>query len=205
VVVPPSGNDHGRSNAIPIVADTGATNSSPVSERASAAASGKSEECAVTNSAASLDGAVVSEPVPGESVPGGSVPGETAPGQDPVAGDTLVDAVPHIALAVQDTSASAAWWCRTFGFESAEQSTAVPARPRVVIRHPESGLVLGFRQRPEPGRRGRFEYLSLRVASERALGDWAEHLLRLGIPHSSVRDAGDEQFLSLTAPDGIGL
>jgi catechol 2,3-dioxygenase-like lactoylglutathione lyase family enzyme len=152
-----------------------------------------------------LDGAVVSEPVPGESVPGGSVPGETAPGQDPVAGDTLVDAVPHIALAVQDTSASAAWWCRTFGFESAEQSTAVPARPRVVIRHPESGLVLGFRQRPEPGRRGRFEYLSLRVASERALGDWAEHLLRLGIPHSSVRDTGDEQFLSLTAPDGVGL
>jgi catechol-2,3-dioxygenase len=43
------------------------------------------------------------------------------------------------------------------------------------------------------------------VASERALGDWAAHLHRLGIPHSSVRDTGDEQYLSLTAPDGIGL
>jgi len=118
---------------------------------------------------------------------------------------SLVDAVPHIALAVRDTSESAAWWCRTFGFESAEQPAPAPARPRVVIRHPDSGLVLGFRQRPEPGRRGRFEYLSLRVASERALGDWAAHLHRLGIPHSSVRDTGDEQFLSLTAPDGIGL
>jgi len=117
-------------------------------------------------------------------------------------------AVPHIALAVGDASASAAWWCRTFGFESAEQSgprMSAPARPRVIIRHPDSGLVLGFRQRPEQGRRRRFEYLSLRVASERALGDWAEHLHRLGIPHSSVRDTGDEQFLSLTAPDGIGL
>jgi catechol-2,3-dioxygenase len=131
-------------------------------------------------------------------------------GTDGAAGETAAvaaAAVPHIALAVGDASASAAWWCRTFGFESAEQAgqqASAPARPRVVIRHPDSGLVLGFRQRPEQGRR-RFEYLSLRVASERALGDWAEHLHRLGIPHSSVRDAGDEQFLSLTAPDGIGL
>lgn len=120
--------------------------------------------------------------------------------------ESAASAVPHIALAVGDAFASAAWWCRTFGFESAEQSGSfAPARPRVIIRHPDSGLVLGFRQRPEQVRRRRFEYLSLRVASERALGDWAAHLHRLGIPHSSVRDTGDEQFLSLTAPDGIGL
>jgi catechol-2,3-dioxygenase len=146
----------------------------------------------------------------GQTAVGLAVRGEAEPA--PAAG------VPHIALVVRDTVASADWWCRTFGFVSTEQPDqaggpdlpASPATPRkVVVRHPDSGLVLGFRQRArDSGRdsgRGRFEYLSLRVASERALGDWAAHLHRLGIPHSSVRDTGDEQYLSLTAPDGIGL
>jgi catechol-2,3-dioxygenase len=146
----------------------------------------------------------------GQTAVGLAVRGEAEPA--PGAG------VPHIALVVRDTVASADWWCRTFGFVSTEQPDqaggpdrpASPAKRRkVVVRHPDSGLVLGFRQRArDSGRdsgRGRFEYLSLRVASERALGDWAAHLHRLGIPHSSVRDTGDEQYLSLTAPDGIGL
>ncbi|MDT7598295.1 MAG: glyoxylase family protein [Pseudonocardiales bacterium] len=148
----------------------------------------------------------VGETAVGETAVGPAVRGEAEPA--PAAG------VPHIALVVRDTVASADWWCRTFGFVSTEQPNqaggpdrpASPATPRkVVVRHPDSGLVLGFRQRARDSGRGRFEYLSLRVASERALGDWAAHLHRLGIPHSSVRDTGDEQYLSLTAPDGIGL
>jgi glyoxylase I family protein len=167
------------------VADTGAPNGAAATINTAASGNTAASSTAAPTHPAS-DG--VNDQVGGERVP-------------------VVAAVPHIALTVGDTSASAAWWCRTFGFESAEppaQPTS-PARPRVVIRHPESGLVLGFKQRPEPARRGRFDYLSLRVASERALGDWAAHLHQLGIPHSSVRDTGDEQFLSLTAPDGIGL
>jgi catechol-2,3-dioxygenase len=157
-----------------------------------------------------LTDTAVGETAVGETAVGPAVRGEAEPA--PAAG------VPHIALVVRDTVASADWWCRTFGFVSTEQPDQAggpdrPASPatrrKVVVRHPDSGLVLGFRQRArDSGRdsgRGRFEYLSLRVASERALGDWAAHLHRLGIPHSSVRDTGDEQYLSLTAPDGIGL
>jgi catechol 2,3-dioxygenase-like lactoylglutathione lyase family enzyme len=161
----------------------------------------------------------------GQTAVGQTAVGQTAVGQTAVGLAVRGEAepapgagVPHIALVVRDTVASADWWCRTFGFVSTEQPDQaggpdLPASPatrrKVVVRHPDSGLVLGFRQRArDSGRdsgRGRFEYLSLRVASERALGDWAAHLHRLGIPHSSVRDTGDEQYLSLTAPDGIGL
>ncbi|MDT7748293.1 MAG: glyoxylase family protein, partial [Pseudonocardiales bacterium] len=153
-----------------------------------------------------LTDTAVGETAVGETAVGLAVRGEAEPA--PGAG------VPHIALVVRDTVASADWWCRTFGFVSTEQPDQAggpdrPASPatrrKVVVRHPDSGLVLGFRQRARDSGRGRFEYLSLRVASERALGDWAAHLHRLGIPHSSVRDTGDEQYLSLTAPDGIGL
>jgi catechol-2,3-dioxygenase len=163
---------------------------------------------------AALTDAAAGQAAVGQAAVGQRAVGQTAEAEPAPAAEA---SVPHIALAVRDTVASADWWCRTFGFVSAEQPDqaggtdrpASPTRRKVVVRHPDSGLVLGFRQRVQhngPGSgRARFEYLSLRVASERALGDWAAHLHRLGIPHSSVRDTGDEQYLSLTAPDGIGL
>jgi catechol 2,3-dioxygenase-like lactoylglutathione lyase family enzyme len=205
------------------VAETGAA-SGPASEAAAVAEASVTEaavgqaavgQAAVTEpavTAAPVEQAPVEQaPVTGAGSAGLAAPGPAAPGDGepaPTAG------VPHIALAVRDTVASADWWCRTFGFVSTEQADPadLPDRPasptarrKVVVRHPDSGLVLGFQQRGRDSGRGRFEYLSLRVASERALGDWAAHLHRLGIPHSSVRDTGDEQYLSLTAPDGIGL
>jgi catechol 2,3-dioxygenase-like lactoylglutathione lyase family enzyme len=178
-----------------------------------------------------LDQAAPDQAAPDQAAPDQAAPDQAAPDQAALT-DAAVDQaavglavrgdaepapaveVPHIALAVRDTVASADWWCRTFGFVPTGQPDLAggpdrpvsPAtRPKVVVRHPDSGLVLGFRQRAEGSGRGRFEYLSLRVASERALGDWAAHLHRLGVPHSSVRDTGDDQYLSLTAPDGIGL
>jgi catechol-2,3-dioxygenase len=45
----------------------------------------------------------------------------------------------------------------------------------------------------------------LRVGSSAALAEWAAHLRRLGVPHSAVQDNGQEQFLSLLGPDGIGI
>jgi glyoxylase I family protein len=114
---------------------------------------------------------------------------------------------PHLALTVPNASASADWWCRTFGFVPVgPPDYAWPTTPcAALIRHPVSGLVLGFRQRPLGAESRPFEYVSLRVTSERALRDWAEYLDRIGVAHSSIWGSADERYLSFTAPDGIGL
>jgi catechol 2,3-dioxygenase-like lactoylglutathione lyase family enzyme len=114
---------------------------------------------------------------------------------------------PHLALSVSNASDSAVWWCRTFGFRpgAPPDHARSPARVTEVIRHPDTGLVLSFRQHAEASGRGRFEYVSLRVTTEQALGEWAAHLDRLAIPHSSVWGNGTARYLSFTAPDGVGL
>ena len=96
------------------------------------------------------------------------------------------------------------WWCRTLGFELVESSDGQHAsRSHLLLRHPESGLVLRLR-RGTPAT-GRPRYLSLRVESEQALRDWAAHLRRRGIPHSPPRDNGLEQWVSLTGPDDMRI
>lgn len=74
-----------------------------------------------------------------------------------------------------------------------------------MVRHPASGLVVGFQRRPAGLSPGPFGYVSLRVASERALRDWAEHLDQMGVGHSTVWGTAEERYLSFTAPDGIGV
>jgi catechol 2,3-dioxygenase-like lactoylglutathione lyase family enzyme len=133
----------------------------------------------------------------GESKLGGAV--ESASPQPPGS--------PHLALSVSNATDSADWWCRTFGFRpgAPPDHARSPARITEVVRHPDTGLVLSFRQHAEASGRGRFEYVSLRVTSEQALGEWAAHLDRLAIPHSSVWGNGTARYLSFTAPDGVGL
>jgi glyoxylase I family protein len=115
---------------------------------------------------------------------------------------------PHIALTVRDPRAVAAWWCRTLGFvelNGVSQRLEAGPTPRTLVRHPDSGLIIGFRQPPTGSRTGPAGRISLRVASRSALDDWAAHLDELGVAHSAVRDNGSALYLSLVAPDGIGL
>jgi catechol 2,3-dioxygenase-like lactoylglutathione lyase family enzyme len=128
--------------------------------------------------------------------------GEAAQRARPVGPET-----PHLRLTVADPSLSAHWWCRTFGFVPVGPAEyACPTAPGyALIRHPVSGLVIGFLGRTTVTTKRGFEYLSLRVASERALRDWAWHLDRVGVAHSEVWGRGDERYLSFTAPDGIGV
>lgn len=111
---------------------------------------------------------------------------------------------PHLGLLARDPYSVADWWCRTLGFVPAEWAVrdddTVPSE--VLVRHPDSGLVVGFTAGTAGSQPGQ---VSLRVASREALEDWACHLDELEVSRTEVRDNGLELFLSLIGPDGIGL
>lgn len=110
----------------------------------------------------------------------------------------------HISLLVADPMRTAAWWCHTLGFELADPSSGPRSQlASIVVRHPDSGLVLRLKAcgtRFDP-----WAFLSLRVDTRQAVEDWATHLHDLGVPHSAVHDTGDERSLTLVGPDRIGL
>ena len=135
---------------------------------------------------------------PGNAVP--DVPGFTG--------------VAHIAITVNDMEASAAWWGRVFGFERVRRVDEPPGEqrhPRILIRHPSSGVVLGVHEphdrsgdRFDPDRTG-LDHIALAVASRDDLDEWSAHLDRLGVDHSPVRDIGYAEFVSVEDPDGIQI
>jgi glyoxylase I family protein len=117
---------------------------------------------------------------------------------------------PHLGLFVRDPDAVSGWWCLTLGFVPADDAGVETdddetGMPRAMVRHPDSGLMVGFRRRPDGRGRRDAGRISLRVASQNALDDWAAHLDELGVAHTEVRETGVELFLSLRGPDGIEL
>lgn len=129
---------------------------------------------------------------------------ETCLPHDSAVLDQAAIGAPHLSLRVGDPVTTAAWWCRTLGFELADPlGGPLSTRSAIVVRHPDSGLVL--RLRPGGVVFDPWAFLSLRVDSRQALVEWATHLRRFGVAHSSVRDNGDEHSLTLIGPEGIGL
>jgi len=122
--------------------------------------------------------------------------------------------VAHIAVTVNDMEASAAWDVRVFGFERVrrvDEPSGEQRHPRVLVRHPGSGLLLGIhephdrsRDRFDPDRTG-LDYVAFSVMERAELDEWIAHLDWLGVGHSPVRDAGYAEFVSLEDPDGIQL
>jgi glyoxylase I family protein len=81
--------------------------------------------------------------------------------------------------------------------------------PRQLVRHPDSGLVLGIHEpyersndRFDPQRTG-LDHLAVTVTDRAALNAWIAHLDAQGVEHSPVRDAGYAEFVSFADPDGI--
>ncbi|NMH96370.1 VOC family protein [Pseudonocardia acidicola] len=120
--------------------------------------------------------------------------------------------VAHLAMTVVDMEATAAWWERTFGFERlrrVDEPEGEQRHPRILIRHPGSGLVFGIHEphersgdRFDPDRTG-LDHIALAVTERTDLDRWSEHLDALGVEHSPARDAGYAEFVSFTDPDGI--
>ena len=57
--------------------------------------------------------------------------------------------IAHVAVVVRDMKASVDWYQRALGFEPASEVRDGPPgarHPRIILRHPDSGLVLGVHE-----------------------------------------------------------
>ncbi|SEO46627.1 VOC family protein [Actinacidiphila rubida] len=122
--------------------------------------------------------------------------------------------VAHIAFTVGDMEAAAAWWGRVFGFERVmriEEPPTVQRHPRILVRHPRSGVLLGLHEPYDrsgdmfdPSRTG-LDHVALTVLDQEELSAWMDRLDLLGVEHSPVRTFGASRFISLEDPDGIQI
>lgn len=127
-------------------------------------------------------------------------------------GVATFSAVAHVALVVRDMTASVRFYETVLGFERVGDPQEGPAdagHPRRLMRHPDSGLVLGIHEPHErsgdrfsPQRTG-LDHLAVAVADEDDLARWSARLAEHGVEHSPVRDAGYAAFVSFCDPDGI--
>jgi len=119
----------------------------------------------------------------------------------------------HLTLNVQDVDGSERWYGEVLGFERVRR-IATDAFVRVILRHPESGAMLGLNRHtaevagePFDERRAGLDHLALRVAGRSELDAWAARFEELGVPHSDVKPGGvPGTFLVVFRdPDGLQL
>ncbi len=115
----------------------------------------------------------------------------------------------HVALTVTDLEVSVPFYEKVLGFSPATTMTDGPFTRRVFAL--PGGQGLGLTQHDQ-GSGGRFDattpgldHVGFACASRDDVSAWAEHLDRVGVVHSGVRDAEYGAALSFTDPDGNAL
>ena len=121
-----------------------------------------------------------------------------------------ITGVRHVALTVRDLDRSAAWYAELFGLEVLFREHD-EVRSAVVMRSPESGLVVGLVHFPD-GDEDRFrptrvglDHLCLAVEDRASLESWASRLDERGIDHSGLCEMTSGAIVNFKDPDGIAL
>lgn len=118
----------------------------------------------------------------------------------------------HLTLNVQDVERSAQWYGEVLGFVRFAEFTTEEFE-RVILRHPESGALLGINRHAAPvaaepfdERRSGLDHLAFHVGGRHALDEWIQRFDALGIPHSEPKPAVAGTWLvAFRDPDGIQL
>jgi glyoxylase I family protein len=104
--------------------------------------------------------------------------------------------VMYVGLSVRDLARSATWYRDVLGLDVERQNIGGSAWSsdwdEVLLRHPDSGLLIGLLQHPaNPGDafsefRTGLDHLELEVASQDELDAWRRRLDSLGVSHSGA-------------------
>lgn len=120
--------------------------------------------------------------------------------------------VSHLDLSVSDVEASAGWYCEVLGLRRIVR-TDFDNRTMIVLRHDDSGLIVGLNQHREPTadrfdeHRPGLDHVGFAVAERSELDEWQARFAELGVEHSPVQDAasGSGTALVFRDPDNIQL
>lgn len=120
--------------------------------------------------------------------------------------------VSHLDLSVSDAESSARWYCEVLGLQRLRRAD-LDNRTMIVLRHEDSGLIIGLNQHKEPAadrfdeRRPGLDHVGFAVEARDELDAWQTRLSRLGVNHSPVQDApsGTGAALVFRDPDNIQL
>jgi catechol 2,3-dioxygenase-like lactoylglutathione lyase family enzyme len=118
----------------------------------------------------------------------------------------------YVGLSVRDVRRSADWYRDLLDMETERENFDSSSWPsdwdEVLLRHPESGLLIGLLQHKQnPGDpfsefRTGLDHLELEVGSLEELREWERRLNERGILHSGIQQA---HILTFRDPDNIQL
>lgn len=120
--------------------------------------------------------------------------------------------VSHLDLSVSDVESSARWYSEVLGLHRLRRAD-LDNRIMIVLRHDDSGLIIGLIQHREPvadrfdEHRPGLDHIGFTVVDRSDLDVWQTHLAELGVEHSPVQDApsGTGTALVFRDPDNIQL
>ena len=113
----------------------------------------------------------------------------------------------HIDLTVSDGERSVRWWTETLGFRFAISSEK-PGFKVWNLYHPSDvHLALLVHNSPASSRFDEravgLDHFALRVLDRPTLEEWAEHLDRIGVPHSGIKEEIGGPLITLRDPDNV--
>jgi glyoxylase I family protein len=124
-------------------------------------------------------------------------------------GTPRIEGFGHIDLTVTDGPRSAQWWHEVLGFDLVIEVDKPGFHVWGMLHR--SGVYVGLMTHAntvaeafDEGAVG-LDHLALNVRDRLVLEEWAQHLDRLGVPHSGIKDENGGPLLTFRDPDNIQL